>query len=191
VVEACRMLAMRDPDFEVVFGDNKRLKRIKWREVELERNQFITKLWATNLLPQTPGMRMKRMTELANLGEPFKSQAVAALAEEYPDIEAITGPLTAERRNIENRLAKVAREGLTKDTMPHPYLNLELAKSMAKAAINQLELDGEEKAMANVIEFWEAASKLQMAPPVAPAAAAPPPGAVPPPVPAPAPPVLQ
>lgn len=183
VIDACRLMAMRDKDFEVMFGDDKELKRIKWRDVELPRRSYMVKLWASNLLPQTPGMKMKRMAELANLGEPFKSQAIAYLAEDYPDVEAVTGKVNAKRKNIEAKLGKVARDGMSEETIPVPYMDLALAKSMAEDSIAEFDRNGDTDAMQNVIEFWEACDKLQkqlMPPAPAPAPAAP--VAAPPPV---------
>jgi hypothetical protein len=181
VVDACRLMAMRDPDFEVMFGDNKELKRIRWKDVELPRRSYIVKLWAANLLPQTPGMKMKRMAELANLGEPFKSQAVAYLAEDYPDVEALAGKVNAKRKNIESKITTIAREGMSEKTAPQPYMNLALAKSIAEDYIAEFDRNGDEDAMENVIEFWEACDKLQKqlmpttAPPAAPPTAPQPP----------------
>jgi hypothetical protein len=182
VVESCRMLALRDKNFEVVWGDDKTLKRIKWKEVELNRSQFLTKVWATNLLPQLPAQKMKRLAELAAIvkGTPMEAQIMASVAEEYPDVEAIVGKINAKRRNIEDKLAKVARDGMNEETFPHPYINYELAKSMAEDEIAELERNGDAEAMENVIEFWEACDKAikelaaQQAPPPAPPMAAPP-----------------
>lgn len=173
VIDALRLMAMRDPNFEVMFGDNKELRRIKWKTVELPRNSYVVKLWAANLLPQTPGMKMKRMAELANLGEPFKSQAVAYLAEDYPDVEALAGKVNAKRKNIEAKILLAAREGLTEKTNPQPYMKLDLCKSIAEDYIAEYDRNGDEDSMQNVIDFWEAADKLQkqLMPPPAPAPA--------------------
>lgn len=179
-IEACRLMALSDPNFEVMWGDDKQLKRIRWKDVELSRQSFIVKCHAANYLPQTPAMKRKAIAELANLGEPFKSQAVVALAEDYPDLQAMAGPITAEKRNIEARLTKVARDGVTAETMPMPYMSLALAKSTAKMHINQLDLDGDVDGRDKVVAWWEAADKLekQLMPPPAPMAPAPaPPGA--------------
>lgn len=172
-IDACRLMAMRDPNFEVMFGDNKDLKRIVWKKVELPRRSYVVKLWAANLLPQTPGMKMKRMAELANLGEPFKSQAIAYLAEDYPDVEALAGKVNAKRKNIESKILKVAREGVSEKTAPQPYMNLALCKSIAEDYIAEFDRNDDESAMQNVIDFWEAADKLekQLMPPASPPAA--------------------
>ena len=192
IVEACRMLAMRDPEFEVMCGDDKELRRIKWKDVELERTKFTCRPQKANMLPQTPAMKVKRLSELMNAAPPeFQAQAFAALAEEYPDIGAITGPANAERKNIERRLDEIARHGMTEETTPHPYLSLDLAKLLTKQKINEAESLGDDKAMDNLIKFWEQVDTLQKrlappmaAPPAAPGAPAPqaaaPPGPIPP-----------
>jgi hypothetical protein len=125
---------------------------------------------------------MKRLAELAAIvkGTPMEAQIMASVAEEYPDVEAIVGKINAKRRNIETKLAKVARDGMSEETFPHPYINYELAKSMAEDEIAELERNGDAEGMENVIEFWEACDKAieelaaQQAPPPAPPMAAPP-----------------
>jgi hypothetical protein len=176
-------------------GDDKELVRIRWKDVELERTKFTVRPQKANMLPQTPAMKVKRLSELMNAAPPeFQVQAFAALAEEYPDIGAIVGPANAERKNIERRLDAIARHGVSEQTTPHPYLSLDLAKQLTKQKINEAESLGDDAAMENLIKFWEAVDVLQKRlaaeamPPAPPASGAvtaapppPPPGAIPPP----------
>jgi hypothetical protein len=183
IVEACRMMAMRDPDFEVMFGDSDELRRLPWRDIELERSKFVIRAQKANWLPQTVAMKSKRLAELMQMAPPeFQAQAFAYLSDDYPDIKAITGPANAELKNVERRLERVARDGLNMDTMPHPYLgsNLESAKALCKRKINEAESQGDTTAMDNLIKWWEAADKLQkqtQPPPAPPQQQLPPPAA--------------
>jgi hypothetical protein len=60
----CRLLALRDPQFSIMWGDAKSLERQKWRDIALKNKTFTTTVWAANLLPQTPGMKQKRLNDL-------------------------------------------------------------------------------------------------------------------------------
>lgn len=194
VIECLRMLALRNPDLEVVFQDNEYLRRIRWRDVELNRSKFTVKAWPTNLLAKTPAAKLRRLTELVNLGLP-PEKALMALAQEFPDLQAITGNVGAAERNIRRKIDKIAKDGYSEEYAPHPYINLQMAKDLATEAINRLEEEGNDEGMENVIKFHEAvvfledqakakAAALAMGvPPGAPGAAppAPMPGAPPPP----------
>lgn len=160
VIECLRLLALRKKDLEVVFQDNRHLRRIKWAEVELERSRFSVKAWPTNLLARTPAAKLRRLTELVNMGVPV-DKVLLMLAEEFPDMQALTGDVGAARRNIRRKIDKIAKEGYSEEYSPHSYVNLELAKELATEAINRLEEEGNDAGMENVIKFHEAVVFLE------------------------------
>jgi hypothetical protein len=139
VIDLLRLLAERNPDFEIMWGDNKALKRIKWRDVDLEDSKFLIAVWPTNLLPQTPAAKLARVIDM--LKNNLLTQERAMLLLDYPDIEAILGDSNALVRNIEEKLT-AALKGDSEKAMAHPYLALELARTMGVERINALEADG-------------------------------------------------
>jgi hypothetical protein len=154
------MLAERNPDYEVIFGDAKDLKRIKWREVDAGVERYHLKTWPTNLLPQTPAAKASRIIEFLNAGLFTREDALAAL--DYPDIEAIEGDTTSEIENIEQKI-NLAIKGEAEKSTPHGYLNLALAMKMAKSRINRMEADGEDwDSIGRVIAFWEECHDLAL-----------------------------
>lgn len=162
-IEACRMLALHDPDFEIYWGDNKELKRIKWKDVELSRKRFVVNVWPTSMVPKTPGMQMRRLGELLGMQVITPQQAQASLVDQYPDVAGMVGDAAAAERNIRAKLDKIAKDGYSEDTMPHPYMNLELCKVFAAEKINQFECDGvDESTIDEVRRFWEDANDLQL-----------------------------
>jgi hypothetical protein len=161
VVESCRLLAMRDPDFEVMWGDDKELRAIKWREVELERRKFSIKRQPANLLSQTVAMKLKRLAELAQMAPEYRGQFIRQLADDYPDIGAVIGDVNAAAKNIGKKLDAIAKDGYSEQYIPHPYINLALAKTMAAERINKLEAEGNDDAMDAVIQFWEACDNVE------------------------------
>jgi len=195
MVSGMRMLAERNKDFEVIFGDAKELKRIKWKEVDLGAEKYHLKIWPTNLLPQTPAAKTSRIMDYVQAGLLTVGEGRALM--EFPDIEAVTGDANAESANIYHKLDAAQRGDMAAAT-PHAYLNLPLAMSLAKQRINKLEADGvAEETWDRLIEFWEQCNKMdlqsknqqaqaaqgQLPPPggePGPAGAQPPPGNAPP-----------
>lgn len=184
-VDAFRLLALRDPSFEVVtLQKDKYLERINWRKVELRRSQFVTHVWESSLLPQTPGMKMRRLTELAAMGAVTPQQIQGALVEQYPDMASMVGDSMKMENNIIAKIRDCARNGLNERNRPMSYMDLEMGKALSRGYINQLDEDGDERGMDNVIKWWEAAQEMvtsaRPAPPSNPGAAAMmPPSAVP------------
>lgn len=164
VIEGCRWMAKHDPGFEVMWGDSKELKRIKWKDVELERKTFMVVASPANLLPTTPAMKIARLERLRQVSPAVADRAAMAMFEEYPDIGAVLGDTHAREKNILKSLDRCAREGLNEHTMPTTYMiypNAELALQLAVDRINRLEVDGASpETVDNVIQWFEAADKL-------------------------------
>jgi hypothetical protein len=160
IVDGLRMLAERNEDYEIIFGDAKDLKRIKWSAVDLGADQYHLKIWATNLLPQTPGAKASRIIDYMGAG--LISQGEGRALAEFPDLDAVLGDANAEELNIQRKLDACVR-GEVDAATPHAYLNLDLAMSMAKQRINRLEADGvDEKVWDRVIQFWEDCNTLKL-----------------------------
>ena len=154
IADAIRMLAEYVPDYEVMFGDDKELRRIKWREVDLgeQKTRFTT--WPTDLLPQTPAAKMARLIDMIKNGLITPQKALLALASNYPDIEAMLGDANAFVRNIDLKLKELAQNGDTDKSMAHEMLDLELAKTMVKERMNALEADGADQTLLERFETW-------------------------------------
>ena len=160
VVDCLRMLAERNKDFEIIFGDAKDLKHIKWRSVDLGAEKYHLKLWATNLLPQTPAAKISRIMDLLQAGIVTNTEARALM--DFPDTESVMGDANAEETNIQRKLDACARGDMNEGT-PHAYLNLDLAMSMAKQRINKLEGDGApEEVWDRVVQFWEMCNQMNL-----------------------------
>jgi hypothetical protein len=186
VVDALRLLAENDPDYQLFFADSKQLRRIKWKDVDLDNEKFHLTVWPTNMLPQTPAAKLSTAMEMYNAQLWSKDQTLLVL--DYPDTEAVTGDLTAALENIE-RMIDDAKAG--KNPVPTPYMNLGLMMTTVVNAINRAEADREPDAQVQPLrDLWESANTLakrmqaeQMAAEQAAMAAAQPP--VPPPAPMP------
>lgn len=162
-VDCCRMLAeyaaANDVAFDVVWGDDKKLKRIQWTDVDLDEALYRLKVWPTNLLPNLPAAKMSRLIEYLKSGV-FTLEEVRSMLE-FPDVQAAFGDATAPERNIKRKLADLLKTGNYEAAIPHSYLNLKLAKKIAAEKINQLEADGVDPEKVDlVIQFHEDVEEL-------------------------------
>jgi hypothetical protein len=160
-VDAFRQLAEKNPDFEVFWGNAKDLKRIRWKDVEMERDKFQLRLNPTNMLPTTPGAKASRIVDFVNAGI-FTAQQGLVAASEYPDIEALVGDASSVQRNIENKLADVLRNGLNEDNAPSAWMNPSECKRIAANMLNALEADGENpEKLEGIRHWWQMAKALE------------------------------
>jgi hypothetical protein len=139
IVDILRLLAERNKNFEVIWGDSKEMKKIKWKQVDLDDDKWTITVWPTNLLPQTPAAKVARVIELLKNQIIDQKRATALL--DFPDIAAALGDSNAALRNIEEKL-QAAIDGDEVRAMAHPYLSLELAFQLGKDRLNALEADG-------------------------------------------------
>jgi hypothetical protein len=167
IVDCFRLLAERNKDFEVIWGDDKDLKRINWKSVDIDQSKYRLKVWPTNLLPQTPGAKLSRIIEFVQNGIFTPQQALMAL--EYPDIEALMGDSNSALENIEEKIKLIIANGYDEKTIPHPYMNLEMAKSVVAEKLNRFEADGMPEPKLDLLrQFYEDILSL-IPPPLPPA----------------------
>lgn len=166
IVDCMRLLGKHaktvDKKFEVVFGDSKEMLRLNWEDFDLAENQYHITRWPTNMMPAAPAAKISRAMDLKELAPELLTNDVLAMLLEYPDIAAALGDKTAFKENIQRKLDKVQKDGMTADDMPHSYLSLELALEMTAERINRLEADGgTPEHLDDLIKFYEAVDKLK------------------------------
>ena len=191
VVDTIREIAETCKGYKVMFGSADDLKKIDWSEVNLPRDKYQIRVWPTNLFSQTPAARREEVAEMVR--DQIMPREMALQALDFPDVKGLMGDLNVYRENIERQLDALEEGKQGPALMPHPYLNLALAKQMVVERINRLERDGmgDSPPHEAMVEYAEQVDEL-MAPPEPPVSAglplegAPVEGAPPPPPPDPA-----
>lgn len=184
VIDGHRMLAQhakrQGKKYSVVFGGKHELEEIDWRKADLKSAIYWVKVWPTNLLPQTPAAKANKLIDWMQAGLVTAEQALSMI--DHPDVESLMSDQVAKRMNVESKIAKLLRGEAFEDCMPHPYMDLELCKTISSTKLNQYEAKGyPNETLDRLREFYKAAEELlaKQAPPP-PAAGAPPPEGMPP-----------
>lgn len=165
IVDLTCQLAKRNTDMEVVFGESKELERIKWKDVDLERDQYHLKIWPTNYFAQSPTAKFRQVKEMVQAGlfNPTPQARMALRALDYPDVESLTGDQVAEREAIDRCLEAAIAGKPDEQWIPTPYMDLDLCEQVAKERINRLEADSQgQDSIDRVQRFWELAHELNM-----------------------------
>lgn len=158
---------------------------IKWREVDMDRDQFRLQMYPTSFLDQTPSGKLDDITDMLKAFPELQPFALKAM--DFPDIEAFTGLATARADEVEAAMEAITVHG--RYVGPDPQTDLALAipyclSTLARGTCDNL---GEDK-LDMLRQYLVACQNLQkaamppapMGPPPGPPGAPPmPPGAAP------------
>lgn len=171
VLDAFRLLKEAGVDMTIVWGDAKELRSLKLSELDLEEDKYHLTAWPTNLFSQSPTALMQ---QLADFGKAFPSLVTPELVLrllDFPDWKAAMGDVNAAERNVKYQLDRLARG---EESIPDPYMALDVAMKMGVDRLNSLAADGAPDDKLDPIRRWvEDVKKLMPPPPPAAPAPAP------------------
>lgn len=151
---------------------------IKWSEVNLNRDQYVLKVYPTNLLPRTPAGRIATVQELLGAGMLTPEKALGLL--DFPDLESQISLETVVQEDVDRTIEVLLYDG--RYVEPDEHQALELGINRARSAYLRARLEDAPEERLELISRWivEAQELMQMrvemaAPPVE--MAAPPPSA--------------
>jgi hypothetical protein len=164
IIDTIRMMARdEDADLSFMFGGQRDLEEIKWKDMDLERDKFLITVQPTSLFAQTPTAKFRQVEKMIDMGVPV-SIAMRALFN-FPDAEALLGDQNAEEENIKKILVRVASGAPDEETIPHPYLGLELAQLLCKQMINRVQADAKagesDDAIDRLSRWWDLVEKTK------------------------------
>lgn len=86
IIQMSKIMAEKYPKLEVTTLDNDGLYKIKWKDINLEEDQYFMKLYPKNFLSDTPQGKLEDVRDLIDMGLIEPKQAKALLS--YPDLDA-------------------------------------------------------------------------------------------------------
>lgn len=128
IIELSKELYEIEPKLTVKVKTNKFIQKIKWKDVSMDEDEFVMKVFPVNMLPSTPAGKLQTIQELVQAGLIPQDQAISLL--DFPDLESFLSLATAAQDNIERILGIMIEEG--RYIPPEPFMNLQLALEMAQ-----------------------------------------------------------
>jgi hypothetical protein len=181
------------------------VETLKWKDVELEQDAYVMKLFPVSQLPTSPSGRIQTATELSSLqgedGRPLISPEQLMELLNIPDLQSAASLRTAPLDNARRVVWRILSG--KEYTPPEPFQNLKLHLEIAQLTYNKVQNQGVDESrlnalrtyMSQIVDMLEpdapppdqvAGGAPPMGPPGLPM---PPPGAMPPPMVPPAPPI--
>ena len=158
------------------------IETIKWADVDLKDDQFIMKVYPTNLLPTTPAGKLQKLQELIQTGMISPEEGRELL--DFPDLEAFATLASADKKLTDKIINTIVEDG--QYNPPEPESNLEYATKKAQQAyLAGILNDLPEERLEMLLRYMDDAARLLKAqtPPPAPAPAPAAPMAAPEPLP--------
>ena len=145
-------------ELKVTSFNSKFIEPIKWKDINIKRDQYILKAFPTNFLSTTPEGKLADIGDLMGLGMIDQRNAKALL--DYPDLEGVMEYENAQFDDIHCVLELIVDEG--KYEPPMPYQALEYGKQLFQQVYVKLKNQKLEPERLEMLLRWgEDASLLQ------------------------------
>lgn len=109
LLETIRDIKDKYGDYAAFGQGRKTVEKIKFSDADLPPNAYMAQMAAANMLPQTPGGRLQRITQLAGTGALTPKQVIRLM--QSPDIDAATSDITSTEEDIEWTIYEMCRQG--------------------------------------------------------------------------------
>lgn len=137
-------------DFYTTSFNSKFIEKIYWKDIKIERSNYIMKSYPTNFLRTEPSGKLADLQDLLALGIVDKREGATLI--DFPDIESITAYKNAPVENIQAVLEKIVDDG--EYTPPTPYQALDYGMKLFSNVLLKLEDQGLEGDRLEMIMRW-------------------------------------
>jgi hypothetical protein len=148
------------------------LEKVSRAEIVSSRDEFVTQVFPTSSLPQTPAARLQVIGDMQDRGL-LPPEAAQSLLN-FPDLEAETALMAAPIEHIDWVISRILDHG--ESLRPEPWENLEMARTRATQSLMRAQMQGvdEERWQRLAVYIDDCTTKIQAAqPPPQPAMPAP------------------
>lgn len=147
-------------DYTVTVKSNRFLKKIKWSDVQMAKDDYQLQVFPTSFLSATPAGRLADIQELVQAGFFPKEFAMKLL--DFPDLDWATSLFTAAIDDIDATIEMIT-EG--KYEGPDGFQKLDLGVQMMQSAYLRMKREGLPEAKLDHMRRWISEAKDLMPPP--------------------------
>ena len=170
-VDVAREIYEDDKSFSVKVPGSKFIKTIDWRDVDMDDDEYVLKMFPVSSLPNEPAGRLQTIQEYIQAG--FINARTGRKLLDFADLEQVEDLANAAEEYLNEILEKIIDEGVF--TAPEPYDDLGLARELALQYYAQAKTNGlEEEKLDLIRQFMDQLDVLEQK---AAQAMTPPPGA--------------
>lgn len=150
VIWKAKEIFSREKEYKVVVPDKKFTQSIDWKDIDLEEDEYVMKIFPVSSLPSEPAGRLQTIQEYAQAG--FLSPRQARKLLDVPDLEQVEDLASSEEDYIHKILEEIVEDG--KFTPPEPFDDPDLARELALEYYAQGKLNGLEEDKLEMIRMF-------------------------------------
>lgn len=139
-----------DKSLSVLAKDKNGAKRINFKDVISDMDDFDLQLFPVSGLPSTPAGRLDQLMDYAQAGYLSKEQVMDIV--DFPDLEDSTSLETASLHLTQEILSNIKEKG--EYMAPGPYMDLELSYRMVCLEIDRSQLQGVDEDNIELLRKW-------------------------------------
>lgn len=136
--------------FKVLIHGKADIKELKWSDVDLERDQYVMKMYSTSALSKSPAGRLQEVQELLEAGFIDVDQGRKLL--DFPDLENYYNMATASTSDIEKQIQMIMDDN--KYQSPEPFQNLAKGIEMFQSAYLYYKAKGAPESKLELMRRW-------------------------------------
>lgn len=136
--------------YEVKVPGKKFIETIDWKDIDLQDDEYVMKLYPVSSLPNAPEGRLQTIQEYVQAG--FMAPRTARRLLDFPDLEQVEDLANSQEDYIHECLEKIIDEGVY--TVPEPYDDLNLCKELALEYYSQGKSNGLEEEKLDLLRQW-------------------------------------
>lgn len=125
-VDCAKAIYERTGEYSVKVEQKGFIETIDWKDVDLEEDEYVMKIFPVSSLPNDPAGRLQTVQEYAQAG--FLDPLTAKKLLDFPDLEQVESLGNAQEDWITKTLDAIVDDG--KYSPPEPEMNLSLAKTL-------------------------------------------------------------
>ena len=132
-IETAKDIYEQEGKYEVKIPGKKFVDSIDWKDVNMEDDEYVMKLYPVSSLPTQPEGRLQTITEYMQAG--MMSMRTGRRLLDFPDLEQVEELANSQEDYLHEVFDKIIEEGVY--TPPEPYDDLQLAKQIAMEYYSQ------------------------------------------------------
>lgn len=157
-LEAAKEIYEEDKSFSVKVPGSKFIQSIKWKDVDMEDDEYILKMFPVSSLPQDPAGRLQTIQEYIQAG--FISPRTGRKLLDFPDLEQVEDLANAQEDYLNEVFEKIIEDG--EYTAPEPQDDLGLARELALEYYAKGKTNGlEQEKLQLIIDFLDQLDVLE------------------------------
>lgn len=142
--------------FEVRVPGKKFIETIDWKDIDLEEDEYVMKIFPVSSLPNEPAGRLETVQEYVQAG--FMAPRSARRLLDFPDLEQVEDLANAQEEWIHEVLEKIVEKA--EYTPPDPAMDLNLAKELFLQYYAYAQTQGLEEDKTELLRKWSSQVNL-------------------------------